>query len=200
MFEKFLSTNAGDFRQRYLNTYGFYSRGGKRKLVQLSDINIDRHTLRFIDVNGADFSLNADAEEDVGFEFLFPTPCWHNTAKGPMLVRRIAQRQYQRGISDSNTEITLASQAAMMRTPVTFAVLQAIFENPITVKEAAKAGNYAVSDQFMVGTTRMWVYNQAIGDITRVAGTTSVKLHDPTMFVTEVTDAFRRAGIEAKVE
>lgn len=200
MFEKFLSANAGDFRQRYLNTYGFYSRGGKRKLVQLADINLDRHVLTFVDSNGAQFTLNADAEEDVGFEFLFPVPCWHNTNKGPMLVSRVAQRQYQRGISDSNTKIMHASgNTAMGGVHVSFDSLRAIFESKTTVKEAQAAfPNFSLSDQFMVGATKMWLYNQAIGEVTRQGGI-SVKLFDPSMFTTEVTDAFRRAGIEAKV-
>lgn len=198
MFEKFLSVNAGDFRQRYQGTYGFYSRGGKKKLVRLSSVDVDRGVVRFEDSSNAEFSLNSNASEEVGFEFISPKACWHNTKQGAYMIRRIAQRQYQRGISESNTQII--SGNTMGACYINFDVLSAIFETPATIKEASEKGHsFALSDQFFIGKDRMWCFNQAIGTHTKTGNIFKVDLTDAVMWGTEVRDAFRRANLEAVV-
>lgn len=198
MFEKFLSVNAGDFRQRYQGTFGFYSRGGKKKLVRLSAVDTERGVVRFTDSGNAEFSLNANASEEVGFEFITPKACWHNTNKGAYMVRRVAQRQYQRGISENNTQIIEGK--SMGPCYVDFNTLSAIFENPITIKEAsAKGHSFALSDQFYVGEQKVWCFNQALGTFTKIGPVFNVKLNDEVMWGTEVRDAFRRANLGATV-
>lgn len=196
MFEKFLSTNAGDFRQRYQGTYGFFSRSGKKQLVRLANVDTEMGVIKFVNSTETPFNIRWDAEEDVGFEFISPKPCWHNTKMGPLMVRRIAQRQYQRGISDTNTAI---SNPGGGHHGIHFEVLSAIFENPLTIKEAAKSGIFALSDQMLVGEKHLWLFNQAIGNVTRDGAAIKVVLNDPAMFITEVNDAFRRAEIGVTV-
>lgn len=199
MFEKFLSINAGDFRQRYQGTYGFYTRGGKKKLVRLAAVDIDGGVVTFTDKDGASFTLHANAaEDDIGFEFITPKACWHNTKEGAYMVKRVAQRQYQRGISESNTSVT--SGKNMKGVYVDFNCLHNIFECPVTIKEAsAKGHSFAISDQFFVGEQKLWLFDQAVGAKSVKDGAYTIKLDDPVMFGTEVRDAFRRANLEAVV-
>lgn len=201
MFEKFLSTNAGDFRQRYRGTYGFFSKDGKRTLVQLSDVSAERGLVVFIDAKEQTYKLNVDASDDIGFVFLPPKSAWHNTSTGPYFVRRVAARQFQRGICEANTAIRRTGGRGVA---VCFQSLSDIFEKAITPKEAvaAKQEAVAISPQFCVDTSQkyIWMFDQAIGAATKKDDHYSVELRDPEMFGVEVQDAFKRAGIEVTVK
>lgn len=201
MFEKFLSTNAGDFRQRYRGTYGFFSKDGKRTLVCLTDVSAERGEVRFVDANEQTYKLNVNASDDIGFVFLPPKSAWHNTTTGPYFVRRVAARQFQRGICEANTAIRRTGGRGVY---VNFASLSDIFERAITAQEAvaAKQEAIAVSAQFAVDTSqkKIWCFDQVIGKATKKDDHYSVELSDPEMFGVEVQDAFKRAGIKATIK
>jgi hypothetical protein len=201
MFEKFMSTNAGDFRQRYRGTYGFYTNNGKRTLVQLVDVSAERGVVLFADEKGQQYKLNVDHDDTIGFSFLPPRSAWHQTVTGPYFVRRVAARQFQRGICEANTAIRRTGGRAVH---VGFEALSDIFEKQITPKEAvvAKGDAIAVSPQFAVdtGLKKIWCFDQQIGKATKKDDHYSVELTDPEMFGVEVVDAFKRAGIEATIK
>lgn len=201
MFEKFMSTNAGDFRQRYRGTFGFYTNGSKRTLVQLVDVSAERGQVLFMDANSQQYKLNVDHDDSIGFSFIPPRSAWHQTATGPYFVRRVAARQFQRGICEANTAIRRTGGRVI---PVSFASLSDIFERVQTAKDAvaAQAEAIAVSPQFAVdtGLKKIWCFDQQIGKASKKDDHFLVELTDPEMFGVEVIDAFKRAGIEATIK
>lgn len=198
MFEKFMSSNAGDFRQRYHGTYGFYSRAGKRVLVKLYNVDTENLRVTFINKDNTPFVIQADASEsEVGFEFLTPKAAWHNTPMGPLLVRRIAQRQYSRGLCESNTGITDATGVGKV---VAFDTLGAIFDTTVTVAEASKGRSFALNEFFCVADERLWLLGQSVGKIERSGMDFSVTMDDKSLFGQEAQDAFSRAKIEATIQ
>lgn len=201
MFEKFMSSNARDFAQRYTGTYGVFTSKGKRTLVKLTEIDVAKGVVSFIDRDDNQFFLNQNAEDDTGFEFISPKSSWHNTYNGAMLVRRVAQRQYLRGICDRNTLITDVNGS---QKHVNFTNLSAIYDSNVTPLVVMKQGrSFAVSPQFAVNVDRKSVllFNQNIGAVNIETGKpVEISLLDKAMFSTEITDAFRRAGIEAVIK
>lgn len=201
MFEKFMSVNARDFSQRYQGTYGFFKREDKKTLVRLVNVNVDRGQVEFIDAKSIPYQLNQNSTEDVGFEFLPPKSSWHNTSMGALLVRRIPQRQYSRGICDANTSI---QQIGMRAVPVEFKTLSAIFERSLTPQQAEKTGrSFAVSEQFAVWPEekRLYLFHQHIGSAVKQAdGSYDVSLNDSEMFKVETFDAFTRAGFKVQIK
>jgi hypothetical protein len=208
MFEKFTSVDAGDFRQRYQGTYGYFVNEGRRTLTRLDKIHADGRasTVEFVDRDGLSYLLKPDTDkEGRGFEFLPPKSAFFNTEEGePLLVSRVPARQYLRGICDRNTTVTTILDKALA---VDFKTLIRIFETKITPKEAltkALAGKgehrgVALSPQIAVGlaSQQMRVFNHSIGN----AGWDSkrelfrVKVDDPDLWRQEVVDAFKRADI-----
>lgn len=198
MFEKFLSTNVGDFRQRYRGTYGFFIKDKVRQLVQLTDVSQDRRQVSFENKDGTAFLLNVDAEDGIGFEFLPPKSAWHNTVKGPMLVSRVAARQYQRGICSANTSIR---QPGGRNIGVSFASLGPIFDGKeITVAAASRGESFALSPHFAVACDHgaLYLFNQNIGTVAKKDDHFVVGLEKESMFMTEIQDAFRRANLKVE--
>lgn len=215
MFEKFTSAGGGDFRQRYLGTFGFYRDGAQRVLSKLTEINIE-HTsphVVFTNKDGDKFVLRADSKrDDRGFEFLPPKNVWSNTAEGiPLLVQRVPARQYQRGICDRNTRIEDFSGNTQ---EINFEVLDKLYATPIGVAEAFAAFKknvrndvnvgLAVSSQFAVSEAHNSIkcFNIRIGRcrFDPKEEVFKISLDDPSMWLTEVTDAFHRAGIGAEIK
>lgn len=200
MFEKFLSSNARDFSQRYQGTYGYFTRNGKKTLVNLSRVDPEAGVVTFMDKDGTPYHLYQDAADDTGFEFLPPVNCWHNTPLGPLLVRRIAQKQYRRGICEGNTSITNIDARAV---PIDFANLIAIYDSKVTAKESlVKKSAAAISPQFTVDlkNKRAMLYNSTIGEATGNFGEVKITLRDREMWGVEVNDALRRSGINGVVQ
>jgi len=203
MFEKFTSVGHGDFKQRYLGTYGFFKEGNKRVLVQIKAI--DRNQVTFIDRNKIVYYLNADRDSDIGFEFIPPKTSWYNVGGGDcLLVRRIPARQYLRGICDRNTQIIGCITGGK---PVDFAALIAIFESTISVQKAAEQAvksksAFAVSPQFAVdlSTNKFLCFETSIGQATySIEGKFKIDLDCPEMWSTEVRDVFNRNNLEMEL-
>ena len=208
MFEKFTSRDAGDFRQRYLGTYGYFRRNGQQSLVRLDRINTDgsHKSVEFVDCDGLRSELYPDSDDETtGFSFLPPRIAYHNTSNGAYLLRRVAQRQYLRGISDQNMRITTVFGQAI---PVDFQILRDLFDNPITAQEAVtrvrkiqKGGgerSFALSAQFAINldTNNLYCFGQRIGAATMSdTEALSISLDDYGLWITELRDAIRRAGL-----
>lgn len=191
--EKFMSSNAGDFRQRYEGTYGWYVAKDKKILVAIQSVG--EGMVQFIDRNSIKYTLNRDSTEDIGFSFLAPKMQWHNTnAFGPVLVQRIPQKQYRRGIHQANTRIVNKDGANL---GVGFSSLAGVFESTMSLRDATKSPAFAVSPQFMVDTEKGIVkcYGSRIGDVSKSKDQFIVDLSIKHLSQ-EVGDSFRRANLE----
>lgn len=210
MFEKFTSAGAGDFRQRYNGTFGYFTRKGMRMLTQLRTIQSDGRSpcVDFIDKDGVEYKLMSDSQDETtGFEFLPPKSSWYNTDKGnPLLVTRIASKQYLRGICDRNTKVRNLMQTSQ---PINFATLGTIFDSKVTPREALdlmkaskdKATGVAISPHFAVMPSGyIYCFEQAIGhtDYDKETDTFKVSLTQKDLWIQEVTDAFRRSKIKVE--
>lgn len=206
MFEKFLSIDAPNFRQRYLNTYGFFRHEDRKKiLVRISSID---NVVRFVDKDSVDYVLNPDSANDVGFEFLPPKAGWHNTDSGGWLIRRTASRQWQRGICSANTRIETPMGHGCQ---VDFHSLSQIYEKTTTIQQALKRFNadrkydskhMAISPQFAVNsvTNQVFCFSQAVGSYTLDGEKFKVSLEDKDLWITEITDAFAQANLEMELQ
>lgn len=206
MFEKFLSADAHDFRQRYQGTYGYFTHKEKRTLCRLDKISTDgpRAYVEFSDRAGLKYLLHPDSEEDnTGFEFLPPKSSYFNTKEGvPLLVTRVPARQYLRGICDRNTSIYNMRNKAQ---PVDFSTLVKLFEESIGVKDALAvalasddpSAGVALNQSFAicVSTYAIKCFNQQIGMFDYKEGLFTVSLDSPELWGQEITDAFRRAKL-----
>jgi hypothetical protein len=198
MFEKFLSANTGDFRQRYEGTFGFYrDEKGKRLLTKLVAIRGD--VCVFVDSKGIEYKLYPDAESDIGFEFIPPKAAYYNTTDGAVLVVRQAARQFQRGLSSKNTVIyTLKS--ALLQSRVDFPMLEKIHLKAVTPREAyaqwEALPSVAISKQLACdkASASLFVYENKVGSFTKGKDHFQVLLNEPALWRTEVQDAFKSIG------
>ena len=204
MYEKFLSADAESFRQRYEGTYGFYrGEDGKRLLVMLTHIR--DQTCYFKDVNDVEYELNADSKKNIGFEFLPPKASYYNSDDGSVfLVRRIAARQFQRGLTGRNIEIfKLDKSNALLPQKVNFDTLSKIFDKSVMpdklVGNLKEGLPLAVSGQIAVTKTAAFLFERAIGSAKNWNGTTQIKLDEPELWRTEIKDAFRNIGKTVEV-
>ena len=201
MFEKFLTKNAGDFRQRYKGTFGFYHRDNTKTLVRLDSIDLERKRVQFVDIRGNDYTLNMNHDDDIGFTFIAPKAQWHNTSYGALLCQRIPQKQYRRGICENNTQLLGSSGS---NAGISFQTLDAVFVNPLNLKQAMeKHQAYAIAPQFLVDLDKKRVKcnNFVIGSVGKDnKNIFHVKLDDPDLFRQEVTDAFRRSNLELSLK
>lgn len=206
MFEKFTAFGAADFNQRYRGTYGYFTRRGQRTLVQISEVNVSG--VKFVDKYGLRYELRPDADEDTGFVFITPKSEYYNTLTGtPILVRRIAAKQYMRGICDKNTTLEFLSGENQR---VSFEHLESLYGGSVPFVEALNAlrsqprgknKGIALSRQlaYWHGDSKLKLFNLVIGEAEmNWKGTIpvmAVTLHNPEMWGQEVRDALKRNGI-----
>lgn len=211
MFEKFTSADAGDFRQRYQGTYGYFRQADNKTLVRLDKVNFETNnkTVEFVDEHGLTYTLHADShDETVGFDFLPPKISYHNGENNAWLLRRIPARQYQRGICDRNTSIRTVDGIIFS---VDFAILKKLFNNKYSPKETFAATthstkteqSFALSSQFAVSLSRGRIYclGQSIGQVKLVnSDFLSIILNDPLLWGTEIRDCLHRTEINGEVK
>jgi hypothetical protein len=209
MFEKFTSIGATDFKQRYQGTYGIFlwsdkiTGEKKRKLVRLDAINTDRgqFSVTFVDSDGSNYTLLPDTPDDYGFEFLPPRSAYYNTRNGePWLIKRIASKQYSRGLCDKNTHI---SNLVGKRLPTGFEIKTTITDAlKVAEKVLSTSAGIALSSQFSISFVdkRVRCFESRIGTLDEYKdGKFYVSLENPELWGTEIRDAFRRANLEATV-
>lgn len=198
MFEKFLSNNVDNFRQRYEGTYGFYrTNDGRRILTMIRSVG---QVCEFVDANNINYTLNADSPNNIGFEFLPPRSQWYNTATGPMFVKRGARRQWQRGISAANTLIyyPLMNRVNLAATAVNFVNLEKIY-NDVNTPSFLQAWNLfkqhkapcAISRAFAFAFGNVWLYDTPIGTYTYAEGKLFLSLGQPDLWGNEIKDALK---------
>lgn len=213
MFEKFTGAGAGDFRQRYQGTYGFFTKADKKILSRLDSVNTDRARpiLEFVDRDGMKYQLLADSKDnDVGFTFLIPKTSWHNSAEEgkALLVSRVPARQYQRGLCDRNTAFITPRGT---KVDVNFESIQNIFDSKVSVQQAFDAAKAQQSPGTGVALSPYFCldfYNKAVNCFHTTIGSFSLKddntvdvsLKDPEMWRQELVDAFRRNNLKAEVK
>ena len=212
MFEKFMSTDGRDFRQRYQGSYGFFRDNDKPPLlVKLVEVHHERDPfVRFVDKDDESYILNADAVSYRGFDFIPPRSAWKNTSRyGGVLAARLAQRQWSRGICDGNTSFSIPGQRALR---VEFGILEALFvtEAPTFevayafMKEQQKEGTRvctALSTNFGLDSKgNVFLFDTMIGSYQEKSGLFTVRLTDDKLFSTEIRDAFKRNNKEVVIE
>jgi hypothetical protein len=204
VFEKFTTKNYETFKQRYEGTYGFYRKEDRsRMLVRLETIG-DRRCV-FIDSKGVEFELAVNSERNIGFEFIPPKSNWYNSEDGNVyLVSRLAQRQWQRGISPKNTAVHLLSKGRLWPARVEFDTLDAIYNRSIMPRDAVerlhKGEAFALSNHMAVANGSLFLYGDVIGSVKTADNVLyQVKLTEPDLWRTEVTDAFIALGKTVEV-
>lgn len=208
MFEKFTAMDADRFRQRYQGTFGYFVKGEEKMLSQITEIRVNdgRPYVEFVDNKGLPYKLYSDSpNEGVGFRFLPPKFQYYNTKEGrPLLIDRIAAKQYSRGICSKNTSVTRMTGD---RLPVDFGTLEKLFGETVSVKESLKAAlaledvpsaGIALSPQFAVKIPSgdLKCFNVVIGTSKYKDGVFHYTLTGG-LWATEVANAFRRSGLEA---
>lgn len=212
MFEKFVQIEAANFKQRYQGTYGFFKKGDNKVLVRLEAIRTgdSRAQVDFIDKDSNAYHLYSDSEDDtIGFEFLPPKSQYHNTTTGTFLVKRIPARQYQRGICERNTGIRTVNGRAVI---VTFESLLSLyndkvdhlwkFEQVTAPEYKGDERTFAISSQFAISLDKECLYclGTEIGMARMRYNKLTIKLNDPSLWFTEITDCLTRTGIKGTVQ
>jgi hypothetical protein len=199
MFEKFLSENIENFRQRYEGTFGFYKVGNKRLLVKLQEIS--NQQCHFKDALGMDYTIQPDHPDEVGFEFLPPKSQWYNTKEGAVYTQRIASRQFQRGVTGKTLEIVLLREHMLYPMAVNFKNLQSIYESPLTPKEALpgldKKQSLALSGQFALDAGTVFLLKEPIGGYECKRENFKFHLNERDLWKTEISDAITAMGCSA---
>jgi hypothetical protein len=195
MFEKFTSDDRGNFRQRYLDTFGFFRNEDKEPLL-VKLISIEG-VVTFADKRGIEYTLYPDSDKEIGFQFLPPKSGMFNTGDGAVYVQRSAARQFQRGISGRNTTFYLLDGERFITVPVSFGWLEKIFYEKITVAAAMESflvnaiPSVAISKQFSInGDGQLFVFSKPCGKMLDSTKERIIfKLDDPSLFRTEIKDA-----------
>jgi hypothetical protein len=203
LFEKFLSANVDSFRQRYEGTYGFYrDEKKKRLLVRLDSISAEECT--FVNADGIDFRLRVDTSRDIGFEFLPPKSAWYNTEGGAVWTQRLAQRQFSRGVTSKNLEISLLTpDRGLTPMRVDFKTLSSIYEKalaPALAIEALGKKSVAISSAFALDQSGIvYLFKEVIGAYTRQDKRLVFKLNEPKNWRTEISDACMAIDFTAEI-
>jgi hypothetical protein len=203
LFEKFLSANVDSFRQRYEGTYGFYrDEKKKRLLVRLDSISAEECT--FVNADGIDFRLRVDTARDIGFEFLPPKSAWYNTEAGAVWTQRLAQRQFSRGVTSKNLEISLLTpDRGLSAMRVDFKTLSSIYERAITPALAIEAlgkKSVAISSAFALDQSGVvYLFKEVIGSYKQQDKRLVFKLNEPKNWRTEISDACMAIDFTAEI-
>lgn len=202
MFEKFLSANKRDFATRYQGTYGFFRNNHEGKAPMLARLMMIEDSVQFVDRNNATYELQADSNNDIGFEFLPPKSGFFNTDSGAVYVERLARRQFQRGVSDANTRLFLMGGTTVLggfkSVPVNFPWLERVYNSKITVAQAFASfclggtKSVAISSQFCMDAGKVYIFGTIAGNVLHYSiDSVRLELNDPVLFRTEIYDALK---------
>jgi hypothetical protein len=163
MLDTLTSRNHQDFRQRYQGTFGwFQTPPPERKIfVQVTDVSSDQVT--FTDSKNIPYIVYRDS--GYVFEFLPVMKGWFNTKNNLMYLSRIPARQWHRGISSGNTTVEIFNEGRNIAVPCNMASLSQVFEQAISVEDAAKRHNFALSRYFAIAGDSLWFQNQRVGAV-----------------------------------
>lgn len=148
MFDSLNAYNYEDFRQRYRRSYGFLTINNNKRVVYVSEVSRDKVTFNTTGVEGC----YAYAKGDVQFEFLPITRGWHYTSGyGPLLLQRIPERQWCRGISLNNTSVSkFSTRGELTRIDVNLSMFEDVFINK---PEMPEADGFILNKYFLLSDT-----------------------------------------------
>lgn len=200
MKEEFTSAGSRDFRQRYEQTFGWYTSESQQRILVMLE-SVSEAGVKFRDSRKNQYT----ALPDVGnqFEFLSPVKRLFAVKDDIYLIQRRAARQFQRGVSSSNTTIIKLpigvpvsvnfSNVAAAFTPT----VRVGFERKWAAYEEGMRNSMLLSDLFAVCQDNLFLYKEVVGKVDRKAK--KIVLTDGT-FRQEVADVLRDNGINYSVE
>ena len=182
--EEFTSGGARDFRQRYLEVYGFFPVDKREVLVRVTEVNDNR--MSFVDERGIQYSAYAD--KGVFFRFIPVTKRLFIHNDNLYLAFRKPARQYKRGITYENTTFVSMSGG---NADVDFETVLS-YNNSRQVRSAKNCK--ILTDFLGVYEGSLFLYNQVIGTINDKTAYLSIPI-----FRQEVLDALRINGMKQEV-
>lgn len=194
--QQFTSKNAADFKQRYEDTFGFFTKPGTsdKKIVKFLQVNED--LVMFEDKRGVSYTVYPDS--DIEFEFMSPVKKLFTVGDIVFLIQRRPARQYQRGISENNTQIINLVTGG--HSSPTFARLEAAIEKQPEPKLfeqeylLERRRTLQFSNIFAAVDGLFYLYGTCIGKVT---GKT-ISLND-NIYIQEVKDMIRDTGVNFEV-
>ncbi len=193
MREGFFTHNARDFRQRYNNSWGYFTTPSNKKLLVLMN-GIGDKQADFSDEDGVSF--HALVDQGVEFEFIPVTKKLFVYNDTLYYIRRRPARMWARGVNNQNTMLNIVSAKEGVYTDqgLTFAHIRAAFEkesfDPLQIGKKA----YTLSSTFGVSEDVLFVYNEKIGTVEGE----NITLTTP-IFRQEILDIIRKQGLTFKV-
>lgn len=161
MLDSYTDENAPDFNQRYVGTYGWMVRDGKKQFVYLTDTDEDH--LYFNKGRGTTFNVKINS--GIMFEFIPVDRGWYTSTDGTnYFLERRPQRQWKRGISNGNTRIFQMLYGGLDAVEPTYPLLNSIFSTPQTHAEFVTNKRGVLSKHFAVDHSgNVYFYNEKIG-------------------------------------
>lgn len=194
MLDTFTMATAGDFRQRYRHSYGYFTVPSDKRKVLVFIQQVD-DTVTFVDEG----SIKYYGQPDAGLEFEFiPVQKKLFMLGGELLlVSRRPARQWSRGVNTQNTAVQNITRRR--GADLTFAMVKAAFEGkPVDALENLKMGlpSFTLSDLFGVVGADLYLYDNRIG--TFLADAREIHLDEP-LFKQEVADLVERNNLGYRV-
>ena len=184
--EEFTSAGSRDFRQRYLDVFGYFPTERGDVLVRVNHVDDAKTT--FVDAKG--LSYTAYADKGVVFRFIPITKRLFFYKKNLCLAHRKPARQYQRGITYNNTTMQTMFGDALT---VDFDTIEAYSNNrdPDTDK-----GDLLINNMLAIYSNSVYLYNLNIGAV--LQSSKRIVLHTK-LFRQELTDSLRDNGLNYEV-
>jgi hypothetical protein len=180
--EEFTSAGSRDFRQRYLDVYGYFPTSNGDVLVKVT--SVDEHKTVFTDAKGLQYTAYAD--KGVMFKFIPVIKRLFFFNNDLCLAQRKPARQYQRGICHANTTIVGIVGGYF---DVGFDIINA-YGKPVK----SVGSNCLLNDITAIYDGTVYLYNTNIGTVFGK----HIVLSQP-LFKQEVMDAVRNAELDYEV-
>lgn len=184
-----------DFSQRYNHTFGWLIQENKKNLVYISEIKDTQVSFQTTD----ETVWYANCDANVMFEFIPVVRGFKPTTKGIFFLHRIPARQWQRGISTSNTGIFKLT-TGWVSIPLNLESMGDVFEKTISYEESLgkffkNPKTSAALNQFFAFCNGYIYFNQSV--IGKYDGT-KIKLNPLCPVIQEFTDGLKRAEVIEK--
>lgn len=168
MRDSLTSANRTDFSQRYKGVFGWLLKDNQeRVLVHITDVQPNQVIFQTSKSAG----YFAFSDQGVVFEFLPVTRGFIPTDGGVYLLQRHPARQFQRGISEHNTQIYQLTERRFEQPRMDIQLLSNVFEKPITYRENVekyldKSSNVcALSIHFAIKKEELYFMNRLAGKV-----------------------------------
>lgn len=186
MITEFDPRTARDFRQQFEGTVGWVITPSKRELlVVVESVNDRRVVLR--DVKGFDYTVAANS--GVAFKFQQVNAGWYPYKDTAAYMWRVPARQWQRGISSSNTRISQLDDHG--RATELSVDLTTLAELLVEAKSPCVLSN----NFYLSPTGFLFVHREKIGVLDKATGNIALS---SDMFVQEINDIIRRKSLPYK--